>query len=118
MNRKFPGIPARFRASERKSAGFGPNLQNSWLTAKKFAGKFPAAGNSQFIEDVTKLELLTENQVCPYFGTAGETVTGTFNHDSQNQAVIWSLNWHLTCFPHRGASGGARLKAIAAIFQC
>src|SRR5215472_9063283 len=42
---KFPGFPAPFPAYEPKSADFGQNLQNSRLGSKKFAAKFPAAGN-------------------------------------------------------------------------
>ena len=42
---KFPGFPAPFPASEAKFADSGQNLQNSELRLKKFAAKFPAAGN-------------------------------------------------------------------------
>jgi hypothetical protein len=42
---KFPEIPAPFPASGPKFANFGQNLQDSGLQAKKFAAKFPAAGN-------------------------------------------------------------------------
>jgi hypothetical protein len=42
---KFPGFPAPFPAYEPKSADSGQNLQNSGLRLKKFAAKFPAAGN-------------------------------------------------------------------------
>ena len=42
---KFPGFPAAFPAFEAQSADSGQNLQNSELQLKKFAAKFPAAGN-------------------------------------------------------------------------
>jgi hypothetical protein len=42
---KFPRFPAPFPGYALKSADFGQNLQNSGLRLKKFAAKFPAAGN-------------------------------------------------------------------------
>jgi hypothetical protein len=42
---KFPRFPAAFPASGAKSPDFGHNCENSGLRSKKFAAKFPAAGN-------------------------------------------------------------------------
>ena len=52
---KFPGIAARFPERGTKSADFGQNLQNSRCGAKKFAAKFPEAGNFEWPSVYSKL---------------------------------------------------------------
>jgi hypothetical protein len=55
---KFPEIPAPFPAFGVKPADFGQDLQNSGLRLKKFAAKFPAAGNCPEVVGDKKARLL------------------------------------------------------------
>ena len=69
LGRKFPGIPAPFPAYGPKSADFGQNLQNSVLQLKKFAAKFPAAGNC------TDGSRAQKRHVCPGAGKAQQRLS-------------------------------------------
>jgi len=42
---KFPQFPAPFPGAGKESADFGQNLEKLSIKQKKFAAKFPAAGN-------------------------------------------------------------------------